>query len=89
LHPLDFLDPAEAPDLAFFPGMRVSLQHKLDLAAFALSCISRRYRPVTLEEYAALAAPLRDSLKSATVRVVSNATGTTREETRIRGGWIP
>ena len=52
LHPLDFLDASEAQELAFFPGMAVPLERKLELADFALRALSRRYRITTLEEQA-------------------------------------
>jgi len=57
LHPLDFLGPDEAPELGFFPGMRVSLQRKLDLADFALASIAESFRIVTLEEQALSTTP--------------------------------
>jgi hypothetical protein len=48
LHPLDFIGPEEAPELAFFPGMRVPLQRKLEFAEFALHAIGTYYRIVPL-----------------------------------------
>jgi hypothetical protein len=53
LHPLDFLGPSEAPELAFFPGMKVSLEEKLDLAEDTLSAIGERYCLSTMAEHAA------------------------------------
>lgn len=52
LHPLDFLDYREAPELAFFPGIKVPLEHKLEIAGFALARLAERYRIVTLGEHA-------------------------------------
>ena len=52
LHPLDFLDVTEAPELAFFPGMSVPLHRKLELADFALRQIHRQFRITTMEENA-------------------------------------
>ncbi len=57
LHPLDFLELAEAPELSFFPGMQLSLQRKLDFASYVLGQISAQYRVVTLAQYAASALP--------------------------------
>jgi peptidoglycan/xylan/chitin deacetylase (PgdA/CDA1 family) len=48
LHPLDFIGPEEAPELAFFPGMRVPLERKLEFADFALRAIGAYYRMVPL-----------------------------------------
>jgi peptidoglycan-N-acetylglucosamine deacetylase len=53
LHPLDFLGPREAPELAFFPGMQTSLESKLELAGFALDSIAASYRIVAMGEHAA------------------------------------
>ncbi len=53
LHPLDFLGPSEAAELAFFPGMKVSLEEKLDLAEDTLSTIGERYCLSTMAEHAA------------------------------------
>src|SRR6185437_15252223 len=53
LHPLDFLGPDEAPDLRFFPGMAQSLESKLELAGFAIGSLARRYRILTMGEFAA------------------------------------
>ena len=52
LHPLDFLDYREAPELGFFPGIRLPLQQKLEIASFALAGLAGRHRIVTLGEHA-------------------------------------
>jgi peptidoglycan-N-acetylglucosamine deacetylase len=52
LHPLDFLDYREAPELGFFPGMKVPLQQKLEIAGFTLARLADRHRIVTLGEHA-------------------------------------
>ena len=52
LHPLDFLGPKEAPELAFFPGMRLPLESKLGLADFALHTIAERWQPSTMMTHA-------------------------------------
>ena len=56
LHPLDFLQLSEAPELGFFPGMTLPLHHKLEVADSALAGIAARYRIFTLEEHALAAA---------------------------------
>jgi peptidoglycan-N-acetylglucosamine deacetylase len=76
LHPLDFLELSEAPELGFFPGMRVSLQQKLELAGFALARISAQYRILPLEQHAALASPVQ----SAVAREYDTAMGTSIKE---------
>ena len=53
LHPLDFLGPREAEELAFFPGMKVSLEEKLDLAEDVIHAIGARCRVATMSEHAA------------------------------------
>ena len=52
LHPLDFLGPTEAPGLAFFPGMKVSPEHKAEVFRYALGRIQRHFDIVTLESFA-------------------------------------
>jgi len=52
LHPLDFLGPDEAPELEFFPGMRLPLRAKLEFAAHVLDRIGGRYRPGTMAAHA-------------------------------------
>ncbi len=52
LHPLDFLGPDEAPELAFFPGMRMSTAAKLDVASYALAKLSQHYQMVPMETHA-------------------------------------
>jgi peptidoglycan/xylan/chitin deacetylase (PgdA/CDA1 family) len=52
LHPLDFLGPREAPELAFFPGMNVPLSEKLSLAEETLTALARRYTLGTMAEHA-------------------------------------
>jgi hypothetical protein len=51
LHPLDFLGPDEAPELSFFPGMKLSLRHKLELADLALSAIAKHFELLPLHRY--------------------------------------
>jgi peptidoglycan-N-acetylglucosamine deacetylase len=48
LHPPDFLGPEDAPDLAFFPGMRTPAGVKLDVVHTYLTALTERFdvRPV-------------------------------------------
>jgi peptidoglycan-N-acetylglucosamine deacetylase len=61
LHPLDFADPADAPELAFFPAMKLSLKHKLSLADSAFELLTRSYHLVPMgvhvSQYLPKAAP--------------------------------
>ncbi len=43
LHPLDFLDVGEAPELAFFPAMSIPWQEKLEIADEVLTLLASRY----------------------------------------------
>lgn len=52
LHPLDFAGPQDAPELAFFPGMSMPVERKLEMAEFALGQIARGYRIATVGEHA-------------------------------------
>jgi hypothetical protein len=53
LHPLDFVGPREAEEVAFFPGMNVPLEEKLLLAEDVISRLADRYRLTTVGEHAA------------------------------------
>jgi hypothetical protein len=57
LHPLDFIGPDEAPELAFFPGMNLPLDRKLELAEYALNQIARQHKIVTMSEHAGAGIP--------------------------------
>jgi peptidoglycan/xylan/chitin deacetylase (PgdA/CDA1 family) len=52
LHPLDFLGPEDAPELAFFPGMNIPLQRKLAEVDRVFDALARRYELVTMAEHA-------------------------------------
>jgi peptidoglycan-N-acetylglucosamine deacetylase len=52
LHPLDFLKPEEAPELAFFPGMRLPLEQKLELVDFTIQSLAASHGIVTVGEHA-------------------------------------
>lgn len=52
LHPLDFLDRKEFPELAFFPGMAVEKKRKLNLFEGVLQRITRSFQLVDMKTYA-------------------------------------
>jgi peptidoglycan/xylan/chitin deacetylase (PgdA/CDA1 family) len=52
MHPLDFLDAQDAPDMQFFPGMTVPSEEKMSLVDEVLSLVTSRYRMVTIREHA-------------------------------------
>jgi hypothetical protein len=53
LHPLDFLGKDDVPELAFFPGMNASGEHKSAFVSEVLDLYCRRFAVTTLEQYAA------------------------------------
>jgi hypothetical protein len=52
LHPPDFLDPEEAPDLAFFPGMRTPGPVKRDVVRAYLTALTSRFEVLPVGEHA-------------------------------------
>lgn len=52
LHPLDFLGVDDEPELAFFPGMRLRRQRKLELVEHVVTALAKRYQVVPLGEQA-------------------------------------
>jgi hypothetical protein len=52
LHPLDFLGCDEVRELAFFPGMNVETQAKIDFVDEVLEGLTSAFEVVTLEEHA-------------------------------------
>ncbi len=60
LHPLDFIGNDDVGELAFFPGMDVSLEHKLEILDYVLDTLEGSYELVTMQQHAeSLATPLR------------------------------
>ena len=51
LHSLDFAEPENAPELAFFPGMQLSLEHKLQVADSAIRILKRSFDLQSMERY--------------------------------------
>src|SRR5262245_59371435 len=72
LHPLDFLGGDEEPDLGFFPAMKMAGAAKRDFVRELLADFSRRFRVVSLDEYAATVA-LRKGLKEVALRHIPSA----------------
>ncbi|HEY3935873.1 MAG TPA: polysaccharide deacetylase family protein [Bryobacteraceae bacterium] len=64
LHPLDFVGPGEAPEVSFFPGMGLSLERKLSVAAHALAEISKYFHLVPLHLHVAASSAEADKLSS-------------------------
>jgi hypothetical protein len=52
LHPLDFVGAGEAPGLSFFPGMNLSLEHKLGVLDGAIGALACGHAIVTIEDHA-------------------------------------
>ena len=52
LHPLDFLDRKQVPDLAFFPGMDVDVSRKLEIFSQVMEIFSKYFTFVDMRTYA-------------------------------------
>ena len=52
LHPLDFLGPDESPELAFFPGMKMSVAAKLELAGKTFAALADKFTLVSMRDHA-------------------------------------
>lgn len=52
LHPLDFLSAADAPELEFFPAMKMSLVEKLEFVGWVLDAYAGSFTVVDLREHA-------------------------------------
>ena len=55
LHPTDFLDASEIPEMAFFPGMQVAASAKQELLRNCIAAMGRHRRLVTMQEHATIA----------------------------------
>jgi hypothetical protein len=64
LHPLDFLGPEHAPELAFFPGMALSGPHKRDLVREVIATLGGHFTLVPMSSHAA------EALASKSLRLV-------------------
>jgi hypothetical protein len=56
LHPLDFLGREEAPELGFFPGMKMSASEKMNLADKTFTALARRFTLISMNEHASKSA---------------------------------
>lgn len=52
LHPLDFVGAGEVPGLSFFPGMNLSLEHKLGVLDDAIGTLARGHAILAVEDHA-------------------------------------
>ncbi|MBC7188054.1 MAG: polysaccharide deacetylase family protein [Calditrichaeota bacterium] len=56
LHPLDFLDKGDAPELAFFPAMNLPWQDKIEVAGEALDRLAARFELLPMGAFACFVA---------------------------------
>jgi peptidoglycan-N-acetylglucosamine deacetylase len=52
LHPLDFLGCEDVPELAFFPGMSLPSEHKLETLSQAIALLTQKFTIVSMQEHA-------------------------------------
>jgi hypothetical protein len=52
LHPLDFMGADDDSDLGFFPAMQVPAAEKLELAAYMIDALCRKFEVVTMRQHA-------------------------------------
>lgn len=64
LHPLDFLGSDDDSDLAFFPGMNLESDKKLELMDKFFDIFSKHYEPVTMGEHISRIREKSDSLRT-------------------------
>ena len=55
LHPLDFMDVDDVPELKFFPAMKVSSDRKLELLDSCLDMMQKHWELVTMHQHATIA----------------------------------
>lgn len=51
LHPLDFMTADDAPELSFFPGMRLSIENKIELVSETIGALSRHFDIVSMADF--------------------------------------
>jgi hypothetical protein len=66
LHPLDFMGAEDCPPLAFFPGMDVARERKLEIVAELFDILAAGRELVTLGEHARRAGAAREALPTLT-----------------------
>ena len=52
LHPLDFLDASQLPELSFFPGMTLSRDKKIEIFHFVMNTIQKHFALADMSTYA-------------------------------------
>ncbi|HRH94717.1 MAG TPA: polysaccharide deacetylase family protein [Prosthecobacter sp.] len=52
LHPTDFLDDRDVPEMSFFPGMKLAAEKKIALVEHTVRSLQRHWRPGTMSEHA-------------------------------------
>ena len=73
LHSLDFAAPEDAPELAFFPGIKLSLEHKLAVADSTIRILSNAFELVPMGPHVS---HLRAALRPATASAIPTDEGT-------------
>ena len=53
LHPTDFLDEQDVPEMSFFPGMKLPAAKKIALVEHTIRSLQRHWQPGTMAEHAA------------------------------------
>jgi hypothetical protein len=53
LHPTDFLDVTDVPEMSFFPAMKIPSEKKIELVRHTLSSLRQHWLPGTLMDHAA------------------------------------
>ena len=66
LHPLDFMGREDCPALAFFPGMDLARERKLEIMGELFDILVARHEIVTMGEHARRAGAGRDGLRTLT-----------------------
>lgn len=71
LHPTDFFDGSEVPEMSFFPGMKIPAARKLSLVEHAITTIQRHWSAGTVADHASTR---RDAVSAIPVARPSTAT---------------
>jgi hypothetical protein len=53
LHPTDFLDEQDVPEMGFFPGMKLPAAKKSALVEHTIRSLQRHWQPGTMSDHAA------------------------------------
>ncbi|MGZ3549711.1 MAG: polysaccharide deacetylase family protein [Vulcanimicrobiaceae bacterium] len=77
LHPLDFLDDRDTPELRFFPAMNIPVESKLKLVRYACRTLSERFAVQTMTQFTNQAA---EAVSAKRLTVVSSV-----EPQEVRG----